>query len=178
MPALELSIEKRLHILLAEDDQDLREILIEDLCAYKFKVTPAINGAQAIELLKSPELCDFDVILSDIQMPGADGFALMQHIKEFRIQTPLVFLSSFADQDVVLKAIRGGVYEILEKPYDLLRLVNVISRAAIFGRVQRNHLELLKIVSSMNFQSSLSETMIAKVARIEKEILEFQKFPH
>jgi two-component system, OmpR family, response regulator VanR len=169
------SLERPLHILLAEDDQDLREILIEDLCAYNFKVTPAINGAHAIELLRSPLANDFDVILSDIQMPNADGFAVMQDVKLRGSTTPLVFLSSFADQDVVLKAIRGGVYEILEKPYDLLRLVNVISRAAIFGRLQRNHSELLKIFQDLKNPNALSEENFILIRQFEKEFSQIQK---
>ena len=71
-------------ILVAEDQDSARESLVELLRAESFDVSEAPDGKQAISLV---DQLDLDLVLTDLMMPGADGLAVMKHIKEVSPQT-------------------------------------------------------------------------------------------
>lgn len=126
------------HVLLAEDDPDLRVTTRLVLERHGFAVTVAEDGAQAEALLASTP---FDVALLDVMMPGRDGIWLTKHVRE-RLDLPVVLLTA---RDLVSDEVAGleaGADDYVTKPFDgdvLVARLNAVVRRSAARRRQADH---------------------------------------
>ncbi|MEJ2355476.1 MAG: ATPase, T2SS/T4P/T4SS family, partial [candidate division WOR-3 bacterium] len=108
-------------ILVVEDDDDSRNLVSRFLTNAGYTVTLAEDGAAALLDLGKK---DFDLIISDVNMPNLDGFSLMKIIKQKGIRTPVIFLTSLSDSENEIEGLKKGASDYLKKPIkkDLLLL--------------------------------------------------------
>ena len=92
-----------------------------------FEVTTAASGPRALELLRRQ---DFDLVLSDVRMPGMDGVELLRRIRQTRPDFPVVLMTGFALEELVRDAIREGVFAVLPKPFEMSDVVAALTNAA------------------------------------------------
>lgn len=113
-----------IHILVVEDEPDLLEIIIDSLTNRGALVLGVENGRLAFALLKERP---FDVVLSDVRMPGGDGVELLKNINsELPLKPKLFLYSGFSDlTDVEVEAL--GVSKFFSKPTDMKELVQAIA---------------------------------------------------
>lgn len=129
------------HILIAEDEKQARLSLSLILKGAGYGVAAVENGAQALaELVKTAEEGGgFDLLLTDIKMPGMDGVSLVNAIKERKLDVPSIAMTGFGDKDAVVQLLKAGCKDYLEKPLsadDVLRCVEKIlaeTEAAVGG---------------------------------------------
>lgn len=110
-------------ILIAEDDDAIRTSLVELLQDEGFQVTAARDGGEGIAVLGNQE---FDLVLSDVRMPGTDGLTLLQHIRQVSPQTLVLLMTAHATVETAVEALRYGAHDYLMKPImfeDLLRKI-------------------------------------------------------
>lgn len=107
------------NILIVDDEPDLREMLEFEFEMAGANVTTAPNGREGFKILKEG---NFDVVVSDIRMPGGDGIELIQSMNEHSIQTPLIFISGFADIQID-EAYALGASGYFAKPFVLQDIV-------------------------------------------------------
>lgn len=112
-------------ILLVEDDAPLLEVMCSILEAEGYEVCPAVNGRNALDLFVSirPNL-----VVSDIMMPGMDGFELLKSVRVIPegITVPFLFLSARTERSDVDRARSLGVDDYLFKPFDASELINAV----------------------------------------------------
>ena len=114
------------HVLLIEDDTELRKSLAQSLELEDFEV---ISAASYIEG-KTHITADYPgVILSDMRMPGKDGFDVLSYAKAQDPELPVIVLTGEADVPMAVRAIGEGAYEFLQKPCPPDQLVEVLGRA-------------------------------------------------
>jgi two-component system response regulator PilR (NtrC family) len=119
-------------ILVTEDEQVLRESLVELLTDEGYEVLQASNGREAHDLLlKRP----VDLILSDIRMPEMDGLALLAHAKQIAPQTPMVMVTAFGTVESAVAAMRAGAHDYLLKPVQFDDLIIKVQRALEYGDI-------------------------------------------
>lgn len=114
------------HILLAEDQKELREGLESLLKGLGLNCLSVTDGKEAIQVMKKD---DVDILLSDIVMPGMNGLTLLDWTVKNRPDTVVILLTAYGDIDDAVSAIKKGAYDYLTKPVDLPRLENTIKRA-------------------------------------------------
>jgi DNA-binding NtrC family response regulator len=100
-------------ILVAEDQESARESLVELLKGEGYEVHGAADGTAAISLI---DKLDLDLVLTDLMMPGADGIAVMKHVRDVSPQTLVMIMSAQATVDTAIEAIRLGAQDYLLKP--------------------------------------------------------------
>jgi two-component system response regulator PilR (NtrC family) len=100
-------------ILVAEDEAAVRESLAEVLRDEGYEVTAVADGAAATAALGAQE---FDLVLSDIRMPGVDGLAVLRHAREIAPQTLVLLMTAHATVETAVEAIRRGAQDYLLKP--------------------------------------------------------------
>ncbi|HEX7406932.1 MAG TPA: sigma-54 dependent transcriptional regulator [Candidatus Binatia bacterium] len=100
-------------ILVAEDEAAVRESLAELLRDEAYQVTAVTDGTAAISALDTSE---FDLVLSDVRMPGADGLAVLRHTREVAPQTLVLLMTAHATVDSAIEALRRGAQDYLLKP--------------------------------------------------------------
>lgn len=121
-------------ILLIEDDDALRLSLAQAFDLEGYKVIQASNFDQARRTIRA----NFNgVILSDIRMPGKDGFDVLHHSQNADPDLPVILLTGEADVPMALRAMRQGAYDFIEKPCKVDYLIEVVKRA-----LEQRHLVL------------------------------------
>ncbi|MBM4398933.1 MAG: response regulator [Candidatus Cloacimonetes bacterium] len=100
-------------ILIAEDDQSIRDITSEYLKELGYDVITAVDGQDALDKV---ELELFDLYLLDIYMPRMDGLELMMRIKEIQPLAVIIVITGYSSLDVAVKALKTGAFHYLTKP--------------------------------------------------------------
>ena len=109
-----------MRVLIAEDEMDLNTILNMKLTDAGYSVDSCYDGKEAILYLKS---ADYDLVILDINMPGADGFAVLDSLRKAGKKTPVLFLTA---RDSISDRVRGldaGANDYLVKPFSLEELM-------------------------------------------------------
>jgi PAS domain S-box-containing protein len=115
-------------ILVVEDDDDVREVVIEQVTALGYRVRGASNGAAAIEVLRSPG--DIDILLTDVVMPGGmNGLDVARAARALRPRLAILCMSGYTDSQSFGKAIRAEGIELLAKPFTEEELAAALLRA-------------------------------------------------
>lgn len=113
-------------VLVVDDDESLRMTLVGNLDLAGFVVVESVNGLQALELVDKER---FDVVLSDIRMPGIDGVEMFRRMKRAHPDLPVVLMTAFTDEPSVARAIDAGVFTVLSKPFDVDAALRTLHRA-------------------------------------------------
>lgn len=107
-----------IHILIAEDDPSISELISISLRKAGYKTTVASDGAQAAAILDQES---FDLLLLDIMLPSIDGYSLLEYSKQFEI--PVIFITAKADISDRVKGLKMGAEDYIVKPFDVLELL-------------------------------------------------------
>lgn len=119
-------------VLLADDDDDLREALATGLTLSGHSVIEAGNGQQAIQLIETRTI---GVVVSDIRMPMLDGRQLMQRVRDVDPELPVILITGHADIDQAVEAVRNGAHDFLAKPFASDRLGEAVDKALALRRL-------------------------------------------
>jgi|WetSurMetagenome_2_1015567.scaffolds.fasta_scaffold373304_2 DNA-binding NtrC family response regulator len=119
---LDSQISKR--VLVVDDDDILREFLDQALTAVNIKVKSVNNAYDALDLLSNER---FELVITDIQMPGMDGWELATNIKKSSPETPVILMTGMQMEQV--KKIKNSSYDfILYKPFSLKQLETTVTK--------------------------------------------------
>lgn len=111
--------EKDMRILLAEDEQDLNDIITQKLTDDGYSVDRCFDGEEAIDILS---YTDFDAVILDIMMPKADGFEVLRSLRGRGKQTPVLFLTAKDAVSDRVKGLDSGANDYLIKPFSFEEL--------------------------------------------------------
>ncbi|MBF0492556.1 MAG: sigma-54-dependent Fis family transcriptional regulator [Deltaproteobacteria bacterium] len=111
------------NLLLIEDDEELSSYISLYLQSKDYPVSIAYNSKEALKLIQNHE---FDLVLLDIQLPDGDGIDLIRHIKNKNPLLPIIVTSSFAEVQTVVRALKRGASDYIQKPVDIEKLAEKI----------------------------------------------------
>ena len=124
-------------ILVVDDEQSVRAVAAALLAASGYTVNTAESAEDALARLQQDP--DYDLILSDIMMPGTDGLTLLDHLCTDHPGIPVVMFSAIDDAYVVTSAFRRGAIDYLLKPFERTDLESVVLRAIEHGRLRKQN---------------------------------------
>lgn len=114
-------------ILIADDETDTCELFAEFARSHGMRVATAYDGRAAINALeRSPQ--EFSIVITDLQMPGADGFEVLRAARAINPNCHVVMITGYATIDTAVRAVREGAYDYLAKPFALGQLEVVLRR--------------------------------------------------
>src|SRR5207253_7053105 len=124
------------HMLIVDDDLALLQALPAFLRMRMAGLTvdTADSGVAAINHISAR---DYDAIVTDIKIPGMDGLELLAEIRTQRPETPTLMITGYADQELVVRALRAGAYDFIAKPIDRDYLITSLRRAMAKRDVSR-----------------------------------------
>jgi len=114
-------------VMVVEDDADLLEALSETLSTAGYAVAHARDGSDALKLLEQQQ---FDLVVSDIQMPNMDGHSMLKKVKENHPDLPVMLMTAYGSIQQAVDAMRDGAVDYMVKPFEAEVLVNMVSRYA------------------------------------------------
>jgi DNA-binding response OmpR family regulator len=109
-----------INILVVEDDKDLNQSVRKHLSSNQYQTTGCLNVAQAYDCLYMGQ---YDMIISDIMMPGIDGFEFAETVRQQNKNIPILFMTAKEDFNSKLKGYRRGIVDYMVKPIDLEELL-------------------------------------------------------
>jgi DNA-binding NtrC family response regulator len=148
-------------VLIVDDDPALLQALPETLRLRMSGVTvdTADSAAAALDRIGAQ---DYDAIVTDIKMPGMDGLALLAEIRGRQPDTPTLMITGHGEEDLAVRALRGGAYDFIQKPIDRDYFVALLYRAirahALNRRVKGRRLALGRCVGEL-------ERIVVKLGR-------------
>ena len=153
---------KPLRVLIIDDDPALLEALPETLRLRMGGVTvdTADSAAAALERITNRE---YDAIVTDIKMPGMDGLELLAEIRTRRPDTPTLIITGHGENELVVRALRGGAADFIQKPIDRDYFVASLYRAIrehVLNRQAKDRKEALE---------SYAQELERLVERLERE---------
>ncbi len=109
-------------VLIIEDDNRMREALGQIMSREGYFVETAASGEEAMRLFKEGY---YDLVISDLKLPGIDGIEVLKAIREFRPQTAFIVITAYATIDSAVEAMKQGAEDYISKPFNLeeIRLV-------------------------------------------------------
>lgn len=114
--------------LVADDDADLLELVGSFLRREGFVVGEASNGKDVIDL--AADAPEANVVITDVQMPGVSGFEVLSHMRLHHPNVPVILMTSFAAEHLRDRAARDGAAAVLNKPFSMAALLEVVARHA------------------------------------------------
>jgi two-component system response regulator PilR (NtrC family) len=143
-------------ILVADDEPASREALYDALTDQGYEVTAVDNGIAALEALNT---ADFDLLVSDLRMPGMDGIALLRETRKLCPQTLVILVTAHASVETVVEALRSGAHDYMLKPlvYDdvITKVARLLQQREIAWQVQHLRRE---VESRYDFENLVGES--------------------
>lgn len=125
------------HVLFLEDEPTIREVLTEYMLISGYQVTPVSNGGDAIRLIGGES---YSIAVLDIMVPGADGFQVLQYIRNTRPQMAVIMLTALDDEQTQVKAFNSYADDYVIKPVSpiilLKRMETILRRTAFSGTLK------------------------------------------
>jgi two-component system response regulator PilR (NtrC family) len=113
-------------ILVVDDELSMREFLKILLEKEGYGVSTAAEATSAIKLIQDQ---DFDLVISDIKMPGMGGLSLLEKIKEINSSLPVIMITAFASPENAVTAMKSGAFDYITKPFKVDEIIKIIKSA-------------------------------------------------
>jgi two-component system response regulator (stage 0 sporulation protein F) len=118
-------------IVLAEDDEEMRSLLALMLRKKDYRVTECPSGISLLDMLSSfflpgEKYKNFDLIISDIRMPGITGMEILMGANELDNFPPIILITAFGDKETHMQAERLGAAALFDKPFDIEELLKKV----------------------------------------------------
>jgi DNA-binding NtrC family response regulator len=126
-------------ILVVDDEPVVRESLLNWFAEDGYPIEMADSGYEALQKMKES---NWDILLTDVKMPGMDGLELQQQAKEVDPNITVIIMTAYASVDSAKEAIKEGAYDYVTKPLDPDDLQQIINRAAEHRQLVRENLQL------------------------------------
>ncbi len=140
------------YILIVDDEEKMQHLLSIMLVRLGFSVDRAGDGLSALEMIKTNP---YDMVISDIRMPGMDGLALLSAIKELGIPCPVVFITAYATVDSAVEAMRQGAADYITKPFEESRIRMTVERTLGISRILSENIELKRELQGLSMAEEI-----------------------
>ena len=144
-------------ILIVDDEVEITEILA-DLLSEEYECLRAASAEEALTRLTESE---FQLVISDITMPGMSGLDMIPHVKELSPDTVVVMISGMQTVESAIGALRLGAFDYLMKPFDLRQVEAVVKRAL-------EHHDL--VVAKQRYENHLEELVEQRTVELDKAL--------
>ena len=164
---------KNSRILLVDDEDILVQGLADFLQDQGTTVDTATDGQEAIALLQEHI---YDLLVTDIRMPGMSGMELLRHVQENHPSVAVILMTGYASTESAIEALRLGVYDYIEKPFEMLELLQAIVNALEHAELKRQNAKLIE--EQQAHQRSLERVITSRqdeVEALQDKVLHYEK---
>jgi len=164
-------------ILVIEDDDTVRDVLHSFLVSRKFDVSLAENGETGLDMARAEK---FDLILTDLVMPGITGMDVLKEVTTAATSVPVIVMTAFGTVQTAVEAMRNGAFDYVTKPFNLDELMIVLEKALSVSKLQKENVMLKRqLKKKYNFKGLIGDSpsmqtvyeLIEKIADTDSTIL-------
>jgi two-component system nitrogen regulation response regulator NtrX len=156
---------RKAHLLLVDDDPNTLASLSRAFRLAGHEATVCDNATRAVELLRSES---FDLVFSDVVMPGKTGIDLLEELKKSGIKTPIILISGQANIEMAVRATKLGALDFLEKPLSTDKLLLTVENALRISRLESENQELRHRLGKHELvgAGAAMKQLLAQIARV------------
>lgn len=129
-------------VLIVDDEENLRLALTQAFKLEGYQVTPAATAPEALEALR---VVPFDVMITDLMLPDMDGIALMERALLIQPGALVILMTGQGTIDSAVKALKGGAYDYVLKPFTLEEIFHIVARGLEQQRLRQENVQLSEI---------------------------------
>ena len=164
-------------ILVAEDEKSVRDTMVDLLSEAGFEVQGAGDGEEALHMLQENS---FNIVITDLKMPGADGLQVLEGVKKIDHETIVIICTGFGTVDTAVKAMKLGAFEYITKPIKIDEIKLVIARALEYQKLKTENVFLQgQLKAKYRFTNLIGDSdemqrvfqMIEKIASTNSTVL-------
>ncbi len=149
-----------LHVLLVDDEDHLRQALVEAFRLKGYRVTPASSAQEALAALRAARC---DVLVTDLMLPDMDGIALMERTRLMQPGALVILMTGQGTVDSAVKALKGGAYDYILKPFRLDEIFLIVSRGLEQQRLRQENLQLNEINRRLQELDQIKSDLLSTV---------------
>ena len=138
---------ERARILVVDDEENVVQILVDLLSEGPYTVDTVSSGEEALSVLRKQT---YDLILTDINLPGVNGLEVVSAAKEADPETVVVVITGYASTGTAIDALRQGAYDYITKPFDLWELDQIVARGLGSRRLVVENRRLVQNLQTAN----------------------------
>jgi two-component system, NtrC family, response regulator AtoC len=153
-------------VLVVDDEADVRELLVEYFRDRGFEVSAAADGRAAITAIERAP-ARFGLIMTDLQLPGADGLAVLRAAREASPSSYVVIITGYASLDSAIQAVRFGAYDYLTKPFSLGQIDVIVNRLTDRMALETENRQLSRQMGERGPERETGENSSMVLARLD-----------
>src|SRR5260221_9997551 len=152
-------------VLIVDDDASTLASIARTFRLAGHEAVVCDNAARAIALVQQER---FDIVFSDVVMPGKDGLAMLAELRELGVTTPIIMISGQATVDMAVRATRLGASDFLEKPISSDKLLLTVENTLRLARLEEENRQLRRRVGrhELGWTSEAMPRVMAQVDRV------------
>src|SRR5688572_29248832 len=164
-------------VLVVEDDDAMRDLLVEELSEAGYQVQAAANGREGVECVRRTP---FDLVITDLRMPEVDGFDLIRDVVATPRAPHIVMITAFGSIETAIRAVKLGAYDYITKPFEMEELILVADKALAerslrrqVARLQREVEQRYQLDNMVARSEAMREilTLVSRVASSDVSVL-------
>jgi putative nucleotidyltransferase with HDIG domain len=145
-----------IRILVVDDEKVIRDILTDFLTTEGFMVTAVESAHRALEELEAQH---YELVITDLKMPGMSGIELLEQIRDRKINTLTVIMTGFGTVETAIKAMKYGAYDYIMKPFKVNEIVQIIRRGLEKQKLERENIQLKEFMSLYQVSEAMSSSL-------------------
>jgi putative nucleotidyltransferase with HDIG domain len=164
---------ERARILVVDDEPRICQFIKELLERENYQIDTTLSGNEALNLIQK---CDYQLLISDLKMPGMDGFELIKQAKKDRPDMATLMLTGYATVENAILALRFGVDDYITKPFNIIELKKVVKQTLNTRQMTLENKELFKYMKEANIELSYHKHKLTnKVEAVSQHLYECNK---
>lgn len=143
-------------ILVVDDEKVIRDILTEFLTLEGYAVSAVEDGQKALDELR---LRPYDLVISDLKMPGVSGLELLAHLTDENINVLTVIMTGFGTVETAIEAMKRGAYDYILKPFKVEDVIHVVQRGLYRHQLQTENIRLREALTIYQVSEALATSV-------------------
>jgi PAS domain S-box-containing protein len=160
------------HILVVDDEDAVCRMVADYFQLAGYKTSTASNAADAYSMLEQEP---YDVLITDVKMPNEDGISLLGRVRKSWPDFPVILMTGHAQLEMAVDAIKHGVFDFVQKPFDLDYMGRIVERVVDYAKLQRldknYRAELEQKVASRTAELTASEERYHAIIEDQTELI-------
>ncbi len=180
------TVHRPFHVLVVDDEPDVRDLLVEYFREAGHEVSSAADGTEAVaDITRNPT--KYGLVISDLQLPGIDGLGVLKAAKAANPSVAVIIVTGYASVDSAVRAVRLGAYDYLTKPFTLGQIEVIVSRAAERQALEAENRQLARKMEGRDcprrrpaspHQLDSIDRRLARIERVLSELTGDRKRPY
>jgi len=154
--------DNRPHILVVDDEHDILQMVSMCLEQDGYRVSSVMCAEEAYRFI---EVHEYNVILTDVMMPGEDGIRLLAKIHERLPDVPVIIMTGYAQLQIAVNAIKNGAFDFIHKPFDFAYLRNIVNKAVEYANLRR---------MEKNYRAELEEAVACRTKELQNALFQLE----